>query len=67
MASMDKELILLEEKIDRLITLYRDTHAENIRLQRQLADVITANNQLTEKIQMAANRLQVLLSTLPES
>ncbi|MCW5599640.1 hypothetical protein [Nitrosomonas sp.] len=64
---MDKELISLEEKIDRLITLYRDTHAENIKLRRQLADVISANNQLTEKIQVAASRLQILLTTLPES
>lgn len=64
---MDTELKSLEDKIDQFIKLYKDACLENSRLQQQLADAIVTNSQLTEKIHIAANRLQTLLRNLPES
>lgn len=64
---MDTELKSLEDKIDQFVKLYKDACLENSRLQQQLADAIVTNSQLTEKIHIAANRLQTLLRNLPES
>lgn len=64
---MDAELKSLEDKIDQLVKLYKDARSENIKLRQQLADAIATNHQLAEKIQIAVNRLQVILKNLPES
>jgi hypothetical protein len=64
---MDAELKSLEDKIDQLVALYKDACSENIKLQQQLTDAITTNNQLSEKIHVAVSRLQTLLSNIPES
>lgn len=64
---MDAELKLLEEKIDQLVMLYKDVCSENINLQQQLVEVMSVNDQLTTKINLAVRHLQTLLKNLPEN
>ena len=64
---MDAELKSLEEKIDQLVTLYKDVCSENIILQQQLVEVTSINDQLTAKINIVVSRLQTLLRNLPEN
>lgn len=64
---MDAELKSLEDKIDQLVAMYKDACSENIKLQQQLTDAIATNKQLSEKIHIAVNRLQLLLKNIPEN
>ncbi len=64
---METELKSLEEKMLRLINSYQNTRVENRELRKQLADFQEKNEQLTEKIHVAANRLETLLTKIPYS
>jgi len=63
---MDDELKSLEDKIGLLIRLYQETREENAKLYRLLENAEAVNRQLAERMQTAAERLKVLLNTLPE-
>ena len=64
---MDSELKSLEEKVNRLLSLYQNARLENIKLRQQLSESNTMNEALTGKIQIAANRLETLLTNIPEN
>ena len=63
---MDDELKSLEDKIGLLIRLYQETREENAKLYRLLENAEAVNRQLAERMQIAAERLKVLLNNLPE-
>ena len=64
---MNSNLKSLEEKVNRLLCLYQDARTENVELRTQLSQSSAENEKLTEKIQVAANRLETLLTNIPES
>jgi len=64
---METELKSLEEKVHRLMRLYQDTCIENNQLRQQLADTSARNEKLSEKIHIAASRLEILLSNMPDN
>ncbi len=64
---METELKSLEEKVHNLVRLYQDTCIENGELRQQLADTSAKNEKLTEKIHIAASRLEILLSNMPDN
>ncbi len=64
---MESELNSLEEKIDQFVSLCQQLRSENIQLRQQLAGATSENKHLAEKINAAANRLEALLSKIPES
>lgn len=64
--SMDELLNLLETKLGHLLSLNRALREENQSLQQQLADMRAHNTQLNERVTMAAARLEVLLTQIPE-
>ena len=63
---MDDELKSLEDKVGLLIRLYQETREENTKLYRLLENAEAVNRQLAERMQIAAERLKVLLNNLPE-
>lgn len=64
---MDSNLKSLEEKVNRLLCQYQDVRTENVELRTQLSQSSAENEKLTEKIQVAANRLEALLTNIPEA
>lgn len=64
---METELKSLEEKMLRLINSYQNTRLENMKLRQQLIESQEKNEQLNEKIHIAANRLETLLTKIPEN
>lgn len=58
---MDTELESLEEKINQLLRMYQDTQLENIKLRQQISETDTTNKKLTEKINIAADKLETML------
>lgn len=64
---MDSELKSLEKKVNRLICLYQKARSENIKLRQQLSESNTANEMLAGKIHVATNRLEMLLTNIPEN
>lgn len=64
---METELKSLERKMLRLINSYQNTRLENIKLRQQLIDSQEKNEELAEKIHIAANRLETLLTKIPDS
>ncbi len=64
---MNSNLKSLEEKVNRLLSLYQNVRTENVELRTQLSQTSAENEKLTEKIQVAANRLETLLTNIPES
>ena len=64
---MESELSALEEKIDQFVRLCQQLRSENIQLRQQLASAISENKHQAEKINTVANRLEALLTRLPES
>lgn len=64
---MESELSALEEKIDQFVRLCQQLRSENIQLRQQLASAISENKHQAEKINTSANRLEALLTRLPES
>ena len=63
---MEKELKSLEEKVFLLLRLYHDTRKENVKLRKELADTLTENTKLNEKIHTVAGRLETLLLNIPD-
>ena len=64
---MNSNLKSLEEKVNQLLCQYRDVRTENVELRTQLSQSSAENEKLTEKIQVAANRLETLLTNIPET
>ena len=63
---MEAELNSLDEKISQLIQLCHRLRTDNSGLRQQLAAAQNQNKQLTEKIEAARQRLESLLSRIPE-
>mgnify|MGYP000191591423 FL=1 len=64
---MNSNLKSLEEKVNRLLCLYQDVRTENMELRTLLSQSSSENEKLNEKIQVAANRLETLLTNIPET
>jgi cell division protein ZapB len=63
---MEAELKSLEEKIDQFVQLCRRLRSENIQLRQELAVAINEKKYLSEKMDVAASRLEGLLEHIPE-
>lgn len=64
---MDAELKSLEKKISILLSQYKEICQENNKLRKELADSYAQNEILSEKIHIAAGRLETLLLNMPEN
>jgi cell division protein ZapB len=63
---MDAELKSLERKLSQFVEMCQRLRADNQQLRQQLESAMSSNKQLTEKIGAASDRLETLLSQLPE-
>jgi cell division protein ZapB len=63
---MDADLKSLEQKLNQFVELCQRLRADNQQLRQQLASAVSSNQQLTEKIGTATNRLESLLNQIPE-
>jgi cell division protein ZapB len=63
---MDADLKALEQKLNQFVELCQRLRADNQQLRQQLASAASSNQQLTEKIGTATNRLETLLNQIPE-
>lgn len=63
---MESELKALEDKIHQFVRLCQQLRSENIHLRQQLAAATSENRHLVEKINAAADRLEVLLAQFPQ-
>ena len=63
---MESELKSLEEKIDQFVQLCKQLRSENMQLRQALAGATSENRHLNQKINTAANRLEALLSHVPQ-
>ncbi|WP_374564936.1 hypothetical protein [Nitrosomonas sp.] len=57
----------LEERVYLLIRLYQDSRSENSKLRKELAASYEQCEKLNEKIHVAADRLETLLTTIPKN
>lgn len=64
---MEAELSTLDQKITQLVQLCHRLRTDNSELRQQLAAAQNQNKQLTEKIEAARQRLESLLSRIPEN
>lgn len=64
---MVDELNALETKIAQVASLCRTLRAENVQLRNQLAAANDATKGLTERMEMARNRLEQLAEQLPKA
>lgn len=64
---MDAEITALEEKINQLVQLCGRLRAENKQLRQQAATAFNDNKHLADKISVAKDRLESLLSRIPEN
>ncbi len=64
---MDADLKSLEEKISRLITLCANLRAEVGQLRGDLSQAQLAADGLKSKMLLASNKLEDLLTTMPNS
>lgn len=62
---MDAEIKALEEKIAQFIQLNQRLRAENLSLRQELASAQGENKRLSEKIDLAKDRLEALLEKIP--
>lgn len=62
---MDSELKALEEKISQFIELNHRLRTENLALRQELAQAQGEGRRLSEKIDLAKDRLESLLSKIP--
>ena len=58
---MDTELESLEKKVDQLLHMYQAKQLENMILRQQLSETDTENQKLTEKIDIAADKLVAIM------
>lgn len=63
---MDAELNRLEAQLEQLISMYAALRDENRGLRGQLSRTEAENRQLTGKIDLAAEKLEAVLSRLPQ-
>ena len=63
---MDAELKALEERVGQLIELSQRLRNENRDLRQQLAQTLSDNKRLNEKVDAAKAKLETLLANLPE-
>lgn len=63
---METELSHLEGKINQLIQLCQRLRNDNHELRQQLAGLQSENKQLSDKIAQAKERLEKILSQIPE-
>lgn len=63
---MEIELSHLEGKINQLIQLCQRLRNDNHELRQQLAGLQSENKQLSDKIAQAKERLEKILSQIPE-
>ena len=63
---METELKSLEQKLNQFVELCQRLRTDNHELRQQLASALSENKQLTEKIGTASDRLETLLTQLPE-
>ena len=63
---MDADLKALEQKLTQFVEVCQRLRADNQQLRQQLASAVSSNQQLTEKIGTATNRLESLLNQIPE-
>ncbi|MBA2484372.1 MAG: hypothetical protein H0V39_08140 [Nitrosomonas sp.] len=64
---METELESLEKKINQLLRLYQDTQLENTKLRQQLSEIDIRNKKLTERVNIAADKLETILIKISES
>lgn len=64
---MDTQIESLEKKVNQLLRIHQHTQQENSKLREQLSKTKTKNRKLTEKIQTAADKLEVLLTKIPDN
>ena len=64
---MKIELQDLEGKVQSLVEMCQRLRAENHQLRQQLAASQNENARLNEKVSVAAERIEALLQTIPES
>jgi len=65
-ASMDAEMVALEERIRQAVDLCQRLRGENSDLRQRLAQLQSENRQLADKITSARERLEGLLEQIPE-
>ena len=63
---MEAELNTLDQKISQLVQLCHRLRNDNSELRQQLAAAQNQHKQLTDKIETARQRLEGLLSRIPE-
>ena len=63
---MENELSALEAKLAQLIQMSGKLRSENHQLRQELAHALSSNRQHNDKIEIAKDRLNKLLLTLPE-
>ncbi|MGB7815358.1 MAG: hypothetical protein WBL28_03295 [Methylotenera sp.] len=64
---MEADLKSLEEKITKLITLCSNLREENNQLRGDLSQAKQDANTLKSNMQLASDKLEVLLESMPES
>jgi cell division protein ZapB len=63
---MDQELTALEGKLNQFVEFCQQLRADNVELRQQLASAVGESKRLEEKISAASDRLEGLLTHLPE-
>jgi cell division protein ZapB len=63
---MEADLKTLEDKIGQLVELTQRLRSDNRELRQQLAQAVSENKRLSEKVDAASTRLEALLERLPE-
>ena len=65
-ATMDAEIVALEERIRQAVDLCQRLRGENSDLRQRVAQLQNENRQLADKITSARERLEGLLEQIPE-
>jgi len=63
---MEADLIILEEKLNRLLALCQQLRAENAQLRQSLAQAQDEAGQLKSNMALAGQRLKALIDRLPQ-
>lgn len=63
---MDKELAILEQKLEQLILLVGVLRGENASMRERVAALEVENRRLSSKVELAATRIESVLALLPE-
>jgi len=63
---MHSELDVLDQKLAQLVQLTQRLRAENLQLRQEVAAAVSQQRKSQDKVNAAAQRLEKLLSQLPE-